>query len=142
MPIGQRVVILGGTAHGCELAEFLVKRGRKVAIVEASETLADGMPILIRPYLLNWLRKKGVTMITGAKYEEITDEGLTIVTKEGDKQSIPADTFIPALPLTQNTELIDSLRGSVNEIYAIGDCENPALIVDAIADGWRIANSI
>jgi len=142
MPVGQRVVILGGTLHGCELAEFLVKRGRKVTLVETSETLADGMPILIRPYLLSWLRKKGVTMITGAKYEEITDKGLTIVTKKGDKQSIPADTFIPALPLTQNTELLDRLRGFVNDIYAIGDCQNPGFIVDAIADGWRIANSI
>jgi NADPH-dependent 2,4-dienoyl-CoA reductase/sulfur reductase-like enzyme len=142
MPIGQRVVILGGTLHGCQLAEFLVKRGREVTVVETSETLADGMPELIRPYLLSWLRKKGVTLITGAKYEEITDKGLAIVTKEGDKQSIPADTFIPALPLTQNSELLDRLRGLVNDIYAIGDCQNPGFIVDAIADGWRIANSI
>jgi 2,4-dienoyl-CoA reductase (NADPH2) len=142
MPIGQRVVILGGTLHGCQLAEFLVKRGRKVTVVETSETLADGMPELIRPYLLSWLRKKGVTLITGVKYKEIADKGLTIVTKEGDKQSIPADTFIPALPLTQNSELLDRLRGLANEIYAIGDCQNPGFIVDAIADGWRIANSI
>jgi 2,4-dienoyl-CoA reductase (NADPH2) len=142
MPVGQRVVILGGTLHGCELAEFLVKRGRKVTVVETSETLTDGMPILMRPYLLSWLRKKGVTMITDAKYEEITDKGLTIVTKEGDKQSISADTFIPALPLTQNLQLLDRLRGFVSDIYAIGDCQNPGLIADAIADGWRIANSI
>ena len=81
-------------------------------------------------------------MITGAKYEEITDKGLTIVTKKGDKQSIPADTLLPALPLTQNSELLNSLRGLVNDIYAIGDCQNPGLIIDAIADGWRIANSI
>ena len=30
MPIGKRVVILGGEHHACELAEFLTKRDRKV----------------------------------------------------------------------------------------------------------------
>ena len=34
MPLGKRVVIIGGGIQGCELAEFLVKRGRKVTIVE------------------------------------------------------------------------------------------------------------
>jgi 2,4-dienoyl-CoA reductase (NADPH2) len=91
---------------------------------------------------LNWLRQKGVTMITGARYEGITDKGLTITTKEGDKQVIEADTFIPALPLKQNIQLIKSLKGKVKEVYTIGDCQTPGLIVDAIADGWKIANSI
>jgi 2,4-dienoyl-CoA reductase (NADPH2) len=142
MPIGKRVVIMGGTLHGCELAEFLVKRGRKVTIVGRSEILADGMPELIRPYLLTWLEKKGVTIITGAQYEEVTDKGLTIVTKEGARQSIEADTCIPALPLEQNMELFERLQGKVNAVHAIGDCQNPGVIIDAIADGWKIANSI
>ena len=72
-----------------QLAEFLIKRGRKVTIVETSESLADGMPDLVKPYLLIWLRKKGVTMITGATYEEITDKGLSIVTKEGKERASP-----------------------------------------------------
>ena len=33
MPIGKRVVIVGGAIQGCEPAEFLIKRGRKVTIV-------------------------------------------------------------------------------------------------------------
>ena len=32
MPVGGSAVIMGGTLHGCELAEFLTKRGRKVVI--------------------------------------------------------------------------------------------------------------
>jgi 2,4-dienoyl-CoA reductase (NADPH2) len=142
MPIGKKVVILGGTLHGCELAEFLIKRGRTVTIVETSENLAEGMPERVKPYLLAWLRKKGTTMITGAKYEGITDKGLTIVTKEGNRQSIDADTFIPALPLKQNTGLLEGLRGKVKDIHSIGDCQNPGLIIDAIAEGWRVANAI
>jgi hypothetical protein len=28
------------------------------------------------------------------------------------------------------------------EVYAIGDCSNPRLMVDAIADGWKKGNKI
>ncbi len=27
MPVARSVIVIGGTLHGCELAEFLVKRG-------------------------------------------------------------------------------------------------------------------
>ena len=41
-----------------------------------------------------------------------------------------------------NTELFESLKGKVPEVYAIGDCNNPRLIADAVADGWKIGNAI
>ena len=32
MPMGKNVVVIGGAIQGCELAEFLAKRGRKVSL--------------------------------------------------------------------------------------------------------------
>jgi 2,4-dienoyl-CoA reductase (NADPH2) len=142
MPIGKRVVIIGGGLHGCELAEFLVKRGRKVTIVDTAEALGEGMIDFRLGLLLDWFNKKGVTTITGAKSMEITDKGLIVATKEGGRQVIEADSIVPATPLASNTGLLKSLEGKVPEIYAIGDCREPRMIVDAIADGWRIANKI
>ena len=81
-------------------------------------------------------------MMSGVKYVEITDQGLTIITREGKKQTIEADSIIPAVPLAPDTGLWKSLEGKVPEIYAIGDCREPRLIVDAIADGSRIARAI
>jgi pyruvate/2-oxoglutarate dehydrogenase complex dihydrolipoamide dehydrogenase (E3) component len=77
-----------------------------------------------------------------AFYEAITTKGLTIVTQEGERQTIEADTIIPAIPLTPNTKLLKSLESKVPEIYAIGDGWEPRLIPDAVADGWQVANSI
>jgi len=142
MPIGKRVVIIGGGLHGCELAEFLVKRGRRVTIVDTAKALGEGMIDFRLGLLLDWFGKKGVTMITGVKDMEITDKGLIITTKEGEKQTIEADSIVPAMPLAPNTGLLKSLKGKAPEIYAIGDCSQPRMIVDAIADGWKIANKI
>ena len=72
MPIGKRVVILGGAIQGCELAEFLTKRGRKVTIVESGDMLGQGMVDALLGHLLIWFRKKGVASITGVSSVEIT----------------------------------------------------------------------
>jgi 2,4-dienoyl-CoA reductase (NADPH2) len=142
MPIGKRVVIMGGSIQGCQTAEFLVRRGRKVTIVDTAEEIGEGLlKAFIKPHLLDWLDEKGVAMLPGVKYEEITDKGLTIITKERKKQTIEADTIVTALPLLPNTKLLEELNGIVPEVYAIGDCKAPHLIVDAIADGSRIARA-
>ena len=67
--IGKNVVVIGGALQGCELAEFLVKRGRNVTIVEQADMTGrgDGRRRLFS-YLMIWFEKKGVEMlITGVK---------------------------------------------------------------------------
>jgi 2,4-dienoyl-CoA reductase-like NADH-dependent reductase (Old Yellow Enzyme family)/thioredoxin reductase len=143
MPIGKRVVIMGGGIQGCQTAYFLVKRGRKVTIVDTADEFGDGLlDIIVKPHLLLWLEAKGVAFLPGVKYEEITDRGLTLTTREGKKETIAADTIVTALPLLPNTELLKELQGIVPEVYCIGDCKDPQLVVNAIADGSRIARAI
>jgi 2,4-dienoyl-CoA reductase (NADPH2) len=142
MPVGQRVIIIGAGKHGCELAAFLVKRGRKVTIVDADEVVGAGMFFHLRCALLDWFQKKGVVLLPGVKFMEITDKGLTIVTREGERKLIEADSIIPALPLKPNLALLESLQGHAPEVYVAGDCHEPLQIVDAITSASRIARSI
>ena len=143
MPIGKKVVIIGGGINGCELGEFLVKRGRKVTIVDTAAVLGEGMINHLRLQLFWWFRQKNVTLISGIKeYVAITDKGLVVLTPEGYKRTIPADSIVPAIPMKPDTALLRSLEGKVPEVYAIGDCNEPKLIVDAIGDGFRVARVI
>ena len=142
MPVGKRVVIIGGGKHGCELAEFLVKRGRKVTITDTADALGEGMFHHLKCALLAWFQKKDVTMITGVKYVEITDKGLTVINKEGNRQTLEADSIIPAMSLIPDNALLELFKGKAPEIHTIGDCREPLMIVDAIADGSRIARAI
>ena len=141
MPIGKRVTVIGGTIMGCELAEFLVKRGRKVTVVHTEEELGAGMTRDDFLRFVPWLEKKGVKSYTGVKYEEITDKGLVITTKEG-QTTIEADTIVVVLPLLPNTVVSKTLEGKVAETYTIGDCQEPRLMPDAVADGARIGHTI
>ena len=142
MPVGTRVVIIGGAMQGCELAEFLVQRGRTVTIVESSEKLGGDMVVILAERLLRWLKKKGVTMLSGVRYEEITDRGLTITDKDGKRQTIEADSILTALPLAPNRELYETVRQRFPEVYTIGDCREPHRIIHAIHDGSRIGRVV
>lgn len=142
MPIGKRVVIIGGEIQGCEVAEFLVKRGRTVTIVDTADGLGKGMVELTRARLFKWFDKKKVNMIANVKYEEITANGLIISYDSGEKRLLEADTIITALPLMPNKGLFTAIQEKVPETYLIGDSREPGLIIDAIAEGFRISNSI
>lgn len=144
MPVGRRVVIIGGSIHGCELGEFLVKRGRKVTIVHTGNELGEGMTVDDLLRLLPWFKEKGVASYTGVKYNEITDKGLVITTREGEKMTLEADTFIPTLFLKQSLDMANRLKGKVPEIYTAGSYikRDPDLMVDAIAAGAAIAHQI
>jgi len=142
MPVGKRVLIMGGGIHGCELAVFLIKRSRHVTIVEPSDELGTGMVWLIKEKVLNWLTKKGCTMLVGVKYEAIIEDGLTINTSDGKKKTIACDTIIPAPLLRPNTELFQALIGKVPEICLIGDSKEPHLILEAIESGSRNARLV
>jgi pyruvate/2-oxoglutarate dehydrogenase complex dihydrolipoamide dehydrogenase (E3) component len=142
MPIGKKVIVIGGAVQGCQLAEFLVKRGRQVTIVDTAEELGEGMTGDDKGQLFAWLKQKGATSFNKVRYERITDKGLEIISKEGERKTLEADTIILALPFQPNTELWKRLQGRSPEIYTIGDCKEPHLMVQAIADGWEIGRTI
>ncbi len=143
LPIGKRVIIIGGGIQGCELGEFLTKRGRKVTIVDKSDAIGEGMTNIMKEHLFIWFEKKGVQIIKGVReYTEITNDGLIIINGQGKKQTIKADTIVPALPLTPNTEISNKIEGLVPEVYVIGDSKEPGLIADAIGAGLQTAIKI
>ena len=45
-------------------------------------------------------------------------------------------------PRVLDTEILEILKDTAPEVYQIGDCGNPALIIDAIGDGSRIGRAI
>ncbi|NLE10703.1 MAG: FAD-dependent oxidoreductase [Actinobacteria bacterium] len=143
--LGKEVVVIGGRLHGCQTAEFLVKRGRKVTIVDSCppEQIGEGLlETFIKPWLLLWLDDRGVKIVSEARYEEITKEGLVITTKDGGRQTLRADKILTALPMLPDTEFFNSFQGAAEEVRALGDAREPSLIVDAVADGAKVGREI
>jgi len=140
--IGESVIVLGGELVGCETAELLADAGKKVTITRRGQTMAATLAPIDREPLIGRLTIKGVTMLTGVRYEEITAKGLVITSKEGQKQTVPADTIVLAAGSKPNTELLSALEGVGLKVYHIGDCLKPGRLSDAIAQGFHIGQTL
>lgn len=142
MPLGKRVVIIGGGIQGCQLAHFLAVRKRKVTIVDTAETLGDGLPYQTPLRYLKWFNQEGVVMLPGVTYERITNEGLVVNTKEGTRRVLEADSIVLALPLMPDNSLYKILEKEVMQVFRIGDCREFGLMHGAIADGAQIGHAV
>ena len=134
--VGERVIIIGGGMVGCETAEFLADRGKKVTVVEILKRTASGMMPFKRFHLMNALRAKGVTILTEVKCEEMTEKGIE-VSKDGEVRLLEADSIVIAAGTMPNSEAFKPLEGKVPGIYRVGDCVEPRRILEAIDEGYR-----
>jgi len=141
-PVGNRVVILGGGAVGCETADFLSESGSEVAIIEMLEDIALDMNPFTRPFLLDRLAQSGAKKITGARVEEITDDGVLVIRNGQEDRISGVDTIVLALGTTSVNGLADQIKGKIAEVHVIGDAKEPRRAMEAIAEGSEIARKI
>ncbi len=137
MPVGRRVVIMGGTLHGCELGEFLVKRHRRVIIAHngpASE-IGDEMGRDDMANLLPWFKQKHVTLWPEIEYVEITDSGLKVQQRDKRNYVLKGKNIINTQDWAANEALVEQLRPVVSEIHVAGSAREPGLMADAVREG-------
>jgi len=115
--VGEKVIVIGGEMVGCETAEFLAHAGKIVTITRRGPSMAAAMAPMIGQPLVGRLSAKGVTMLTGVKYEEVNDEDLVITTRDGERRTIPADTIVLAAGSGPNTKLLQQLDDRVPEVH-------------------------
>jgi 2,4-dienoyl-CoA reductase (NADPH2) len=144
MPLGRRVVIVGGDLVALELAEFLAARGRFVSVLEAGKTVAPEIGNKRKTEHMDRLDRLGVTVHVWAPVDRITDDGLIFTPSGGTSRSLCADNVILAGTLEPDTALYDSLIASMPGITvsAAGDCSGLGLIRKATEDGARAACAI
>jgi 2,4-dienoyl-CoA reductase (NADPH2) len=142
LPMGKKVVVVGAGLHGMEVAEYLVKRGRGVTIVEPTDVIGEGVIDFRLGLTLDWFAAQGVRIITGARDIEVTKSGLKFKDKEGKKVELEADTVVPTSPIEPDDELYEKLEGKVPELYLIGDARQAGMIVHAVRAGFQTAKAL
>ncbi|MFA4835903.1 MAG: FAD-dependent oxidoreductase [Dehalococcoidia bacterium] len=142
MLVGDRVIIIGGERVGCETAEHLARKGKKVVLMRRSKAgIAVGMPPIAREAMLHRLNRLGVEMLWGVTYDEISDHGV-LITKDGRSHFIEADSVVLATGSKSNIDLYEKLKGRNFAVYKVGDCVQPGNIVNAISGGGAVARAV
>jgi 2,4-dienoyl-CoA reductase (NADPH2) len=140
IPVGERVLIVGGDLTGLETAEWLVKRGRVVTVVEESESLGRGLPLPWLSRLLPWLGERGAKTYTRTIAKRATRDGLEVTNQDGEHHTLEADTIVLVSRYGENNELYDALKGRVPEVHRIGDAQGgePGYVLEAIQSGAEV----
>lgn len=141
-PSGKNVAVIGGGSIGCETAEYLAKQGKKVIIIEMTDTLAGNTGKTDQTILLGHLKGYKVNLLTESEVEKITPTEVVYKTKDGKTSSVKADTVVFAVGGKPETTLYDSLKDEVKEIYNIGDSNGGGIIPNAVYEGYTVGNKI
>ena len=167
--LGHKVVVVGGGAVGCETAMFIAGRGampsstaqflmeygvlnskevlevskppRSVTILEMLDRIGSDFGRSYRWVMMQSLRQSGVNMMTKIKCLEIVD-GKVVVEKDGERQTIEADTIVIATGYKSENSLYDRLEGKIPQLYLIGDAQEPRKCFEAIYEGAKVGREI
>ena len=167
---GQKVVIIGGGAVGVETALFLAEKGtldadtvkfllinraedpetifklatkgtKDIVLLEMIDKIGKDIGKSTRWGMLQDLSRFGIKTSIETKALEITDKGVKVSSKQGEK-IIPADTIVLAAGSFSYNPLEKILKKQGIEYKVIGDAGQIGLAFDAVHQGFKAGNEI
>ncbi|MTI80297.1 MAG: dihydrolipoyl dehydrogenase [Firmicutes bacterium] len=138
----NEMVIIGGGVIGCEFASIFTEYGVKVTIIEALPSILPMVDIDAARQLQSLLKRRGVSIKTKAKVENVQNDGDKVTATLEGGETITADKMLISIGRTFNTDDLglkeagvelgdkgevvvnEHLQTSVPGIYAIGDITN------------------
>ena len=141
--LGNNIAIVGGGPEGCELADFLASRGKKITVIEMMRVLGLGLVAHPRYHVRERLNKMGAKLHINTKVTEIGHNYLVVSRRREPDQELEGfdNIVIPTLHKS-NTALAESIRTFVPEVYIAGDAVEGRTALEAIAEGVEIGMKI
>ena len=139
MPVGDRIVIIGGELVGLELAEFMHERGRKVTVIEEAPQMGRGLSPARRAVMLDELGHERLALHAGVSDISIGEKSVRFTAADGTAHDAPSDTVIIAKGAEPNTGLYDELVAAGIDTHMVGDCQGVGYIVGAVRNAADVA---
>lgn len=160
---GENVVVVGGGLTGCEIAYDLAKKGKKVTIIEASETILNAFGLSAANYnmMMELLDYYQVTVLKNSVVDKFAD-GTAYVTEtvknypnvanraqhmfalgvQGMPKAheISADDIIISVGYTPDDALYQAIQA--DHVHLIGDAKKPTNVMDAIWEAYEAAMNV
>jgi len=143
--VGSKVVIVGGGMVGCETAEYLFHKGKKVIMLEMLPRIANDVVKSLRFDVITRLRKAGIQMETNVEVKRISEHGVWGLRRGFDYGPndvfFEADTVVLAVGTRADNPLAKELEGKI-PVRNVGDCSTPGKIKDAVSCGFLAGKDI
>lgn len=161
----EHLVVLGGGAIGCEMAQAFRRLGASVTVIDPDGALAKEDPDAAT-LVLDRLREEGVVLQLGAAATAVEQSGDSVRVMLADGDVVVGSHLLVATGRTANVDLLDldavgvrhgpegiavdaRRRTSQRHIFAIGDCRagprfthvagyEGSLVALQLATGWPV----
>lgn len=141
MPVGKRVVVIGGGLVGLELAEFLAERGRKVTVLEEGPHLGLPMAMPRRWTAVIKATKHGVVLVRDATVVSI--DKVSVRYRVGqDEFEVRGDSVVVASQVEPDVHLAELLSDLGIRVQVVGDALHIGYIEGAIHTANRVAREL
>ena len=140
--VGDPVLVVGAGLTGCETALHLAQAGKHVTIIDVLplEQIASDVHPVSRTALLNLLHDCQVAIRPETRLEAVTEIGVLVSSKGGDKTEIPCASVVLAVGVTPRTDLVERFVGLAAEVHVVGDCRRErGNLGHAVTDGFNAA---
>lgn len=137
--VGQKVIIIGGGLTGSEIALDLYLKGKTPIIVEMKNDLiaVKGVCLANSSYLRDFFAYHKVDVRLNTSVEEINENGIIAVDKDGNKTQIKGDTVITSIGYIPNP-----IAEKNSDVYLVGDCNGVGNLRTVIWRAWDVAMKI
>ena len=103
----------------------------------------SGYPYISMIALRALLHDLNVDIKTQINLENISETGVVIMDKTGNRSEIPCNTVVLALGLKPHREMVENLAGLAPQIFVVGDCNNDrGTLYNAASEGFLAAMNI
>ena len=142
MPLGKRVVIIGGGLVGLELAEFLLARGRQVTVLEPGTHAGTELPIVRRWRVIEAVQDHGQLHLQ-AQVQRIERKQVVWLNKKGEGQSTEADSVVLTLGAEPDARVAEQLQALTSlPVRRLGDSATLGYIEGAMHSGHHAGRTI
>jgi 2,4-dienoyl-CoA reductase-like NADH-dependent reductase (Old Yellow Enzyme family)/thioredoxin reductase len=139
----KKTAVVGGGLVGCEVTDYLLESQNIVTIIEQLPAIAADMEPHHRVGIMELFGENDVAILTERKVIGITEKGVTVVNlKSGQEESVEADWVVIAVGSKPAGSLVEALENKVPELYSVGDCNQPRIIMEAIYEGSMVGRCL
>lgn len=140
---GKKICVIGSGMTGLETSELLIEQGNKISVVEMADKIAPGAWFQQLDDAMPKLEAAETEFYTSTKLVDILPRGIAVEdVKTGKKYNIECDAVVLSMGVRPDNSLYNELKGSYNNVYAIGDCEKSGRIFNATQAAYNLAKTI
>ena len=140
--LGERIVIVDEERcwQGIGTAEFLAERGKKVEVLTSALFVGDQLEATNLSATYRRVLEKGVTFTPHTEVRKVAKNELVVANVHTEEERFieGVDTVVWSYGSRSDNGLYYSLKGMVDELYAVGDCVAPRMIEQAIYEGDEV----